>query len=146
MVPLRDDIGIDAGLRVKRRRLVDYLSRWKLEIDAAERRKAPADSLCQVRLLDRSAPVTAGMAGDNNAHLRLLWRPDASAGPNPGGAFYGPPNVNVGYINPRWARAPSLARVSVRLQRCEFSADVAAARQPRPAGGITCRRPAFVSQ
>jgi hypothetical protein len=30
-----------------------------------------------------------------------LWRPDASAGPNPGGGFYGPPNVNVGYINPR---------------------------------------------
>jgi hypothetical protein len=46
MVPLRDDIVIDAGLRVKRRRPVDYLSRWKLEIDAAERRKASADSLC----------------------------------------------------------------------------------------------------
>jgi hypothetical protein len=30
-----------------------------------------------------------------------LWRPDASAGPNPGGGFYGPPNANVGYINPR---------------------------------------------
>jgi hypothetical protein len=30
-----------------------------------------------------------------------LWRPDASAGPNPGGGFYGPPNSNVGYINPR---------------------------------------------
>jgi hypothetical protein len=30
-----------------------------------------------------------------------LWRSDASAGPNPGGGFYGPPNVNVGYINPR---------------------------------------------
>jgi hypothetical protein len=29
------------------------------------------------------------------------WRPDASAGPNPGGGFYGPPNANVGYINPR---------------------------------------------
>ena len=29
------------------------------------------------------------------------WRPDASAGPNPGGGFYGPPNVNIGYINPR---------------------------------------------
>jgi hypothetical protein len=29
------------------------------------------------------------------------WRPDARAGPNPGGGFYGPPNVNVGYINPR---------------------------------------------
>jgi hypothetical protein len=29
------------------------------------------------------------------------WRHDAGAGPNPGGGFYGPPNVNVGYINPR---------------------------------------------
>jgi len=30
-----------------------------------------------------------------------LWRSDSSAGPNPGGGFYGPPNVNVGYINPK---------------------------------------------
>ena len=30
-----------------------------------------------------------------------LWLPDARAGPNPGGGFYGPPNINVGYINPR---------------------------------------------
>jgi hypothetical protein len=30
-----------------------------------------------------------------------LWRPDARAGPHPGGGFYGPPNINVGYINPR---------------------------------------------
>jgi hypothetical protein len=30
-----------------------------------------------------------------------LWRPDASAGPNPGGGFYGAPNINVGRINPR---------------------------------------------
>jgi hypothetical protein len=30
-----------------------------------------------------------------------LWRPDAHAGPNPGGGFYGPPNINVGYIDPR---------------------------------------------
>jgi hypothetical protein len=29
------------------------------------------------------------------------WRPDASAGPNPGGGFYSPPNINVGYINPK---------------------------------------------
>jgi hypothetical protein len=34
-------------------------------------------------------------------YLAALWRPDASAGPNPGGGFYGPPNSNVGYINPR---------------------------------------------
>jgi hypothetical protein len=30
-----------------------------------------------------------------------LWQPDANAGPNPGGGFYGPPNINVGYINPK---------------------------------------------
>lgn len=34
-------------------------------------------------------------------HWAKLWRPDARAGPHPGGGFYGPPNVNVGYINPR---------------------------------------------
>src|SRR5712671_6505109 len=26
-------------------------------------------------------------------HWVALWRPDASAGPNPGGGFYGPPNI-----------------------------------------------------
>jgi hypothetical protein len=30
-----------------------------------------------------------------------LWRPDARVGPNPGGGFYGPPNINIGYIDPR---------------------------------------------
>jgi hypothetical protein len=30
-----------------------------------------------------------------------LWRPDATVGPNPGGGFYGRPNVNVRHINPR---------------------------------------------
>jgi hypothetical protein len=34
-------------------------------------------------------------------HWAALWRPDARAGPLPGGGFYGPPNINVGYINPR---------------------------------------------
>ena len=33
-------------------------------------------------------------------HWVALWRPDASAGPNPGGGFYGPPNINIGRINP----------------------------------------------
>jgi hypothetical protein len=28
------------------------------------------------------------------------FRGDASAGPNPGGRFYGGPNINVGRINP----------------------------------------------
>jgi hypothetical protein len=31
----------------------------------------------------------------------VLWRANATAVPNPGGGFYGPPNFNVGYINPR---------------------------------------------
>jgi hypothetical protein len=31
----------------------------------------------------------------------VLWRPDARAGPNPGGGFYGPPNINIGHIDPR---------------------------------------------
>jgi hypothetical protein len=34
-------------------------------------------------------------------HWTASWRPDARAGPNPGGGFYVPPNINVGYINPR---------------------------------------------
>jgi hypothetical protein len=28
------------------------------------------------------------------------FRGDASAGPNPGGGFYGAPNINIGRINP----------------------------------------------
>ena len=61
MVPLRNGIAIDAGLWVKRRRLAHYPWRRKFEIDTAERRKAPADCLCQSWLLDHSAPVTVGM-------------------------------------------------------------------------------------
>ena len=48
----------------------------------------------RVRLARYHRPVT-------ERHWARLWRPDASAGPNPGGGFYGPPNVNIGYINPR---------------------------------------------
>ena len=33
-------------------------------------------------------------------HWTALWRPNVSVGPNPGGGFYGPPNVNIGRINP----------------------------------------------
>jgi hypothetical protein len=49
------------------------------------------------------------------------WRSNASAGPNPGGGFYGPPNVNVGYINPKWEgalalRAPPRPRVPVPVE------------------------------
>src|SRR5215831_11720548 len=32
-------------------------------------------------------------------HRAALWRLNAYPGPNPGGGFYGPPNVNVGYNN-----------------------------------------------
>jgi len=34
-------------------------------------------------------------------HWVAVRRPDASAGPNPGGGFYGPPNINIGYVNPK---------------------------------------------
>jgi hypothetical protein len=34
-------------------------------------------------------------------HGAAKWQPDARAGPLPGSGFYGPPNINVGYINPR---------------------------------------------
>jgi hypothetical protein len=37
-------------------------------------------------------------------HGAALWRPDARAGPLPGGGFYTPPNVNIGYINPNGVR------------------------------------------
>jgi hypothetical protein len=39
--------------------------------------------------------------GTASHYWAALWRPDASAGPNPGGGFYGPPNINIGYINPK---------------------------------------------
>lgn len=48
----------------------------------------------KVRVRQRRHEATA-------RHWAVLWRPDASAGPNAGGGFYGPPNINVGYINPR---------------------------------------------
>jgi len=31
----------------------------------------------------------------------VVWRLNAYPGPNPGGGFYGPPNINVGQINPK---------------------------------------------
>jgi hypothetical protein len=45
--------------------------------------------------------VRRGRHEATTRHWAGLWRPDASAGPNAGGGFYGPPNINVGYINPR---------------------------------------------
>jgi len=33
-------------------------------------------------------------------HWAVVWRPYASIGPNPGGGFYGAPNINIGRINP----------------------------------------------
>ena len=34
------------------------------------------------------------------ARAGALLRGDASAGPNPGGEFYGAPNIDIGRINP----------------------------------------------
>ena len=46
---------------------------------------------------ERSLPGLLPITERNRARG---WRPDASAGPNPGGGFYGAPNINVGRINP----------------------------------------------
>jgi hypothetical protein len=34
-------------------------------------------------------------------HSMVVWRLNAYPGPNPGGGFYGPPNINIGQINPK---------------------------------------------
>jgi hypothetical protein len=49
----------------------------------------------------KKARVSQHQHHPTSRYFAALWRPDASAGPNPGGGFYGPPNSNVGYINPR---------------------------------------------
>jgi hypothetical protein len=38
--------------------------------------------------------------GDAARRMRGSLRSDASAGPNPGGGFYGAPNIDIGRINP----------------------------------------------
>ena len=54
----------------------------------------------------------SGVDPTNNMPLVMIWlavllagcgsslRGDASAGPNPGGGFYGAPNIDIGRINP----------------------------------------------
>ena len=34
-------------------------------------------------------------------HSMVVWRLNPYPGPNPGGGFYGPPNINIGQINPK---------------------------------------------
>jgi hypothetical protein len=46
---------------------------------------------------ERPAPGVLPITERNGA---AGWRPDANAGPNPGGGFYSGPNINVGRINP----------------------------------------------
>ena len=41
-----------------------------------------------------------GLLPTTERNRATRWRPDASAGPNPGGGFYDGPNINVGRINP----------------------------------------------
>src|SRR6516164_9664001 len=79
---------------------------------------ATAPSNPRVLALTSTAPETPIIARVGRTHAKrvrvgrhghgqtargwlLGWRSDASAGPNPGGGFYGPPNFNVGYINPK---------------------------------------------
>jgi hypothetical protein len=76
------------------------LSNWEgpaLEATAMEAAPIPPAAIThakRVRVVRYHRQVTG-------RHWAALWRPDASAGPNPGGGFYSPPNINVGYINPR---------------------------------------------
>jgi hypothetical protein len=48
-----------------------------------------------------------------------LWRPDASAGPNPGGGFYGAPNINVGHIDPRSSGPASVVTQAMLAAACD---------------------------
>ena len=60
---------------------------------------------CELFSLGRGGPL-------NKVALVMIWlavllagcggslRGDASAGPNPGGGFYGAPNIDIGRINP----------------------------------------------
>jgi hypothetical protein len=61
--------------------------------------------VCELFSLGRGGPM-------NKVALVMIWlavllagcggslRGDASAGPNPGGGFYGAPNIDIGRINP----------------------------------------------
>jgi hypothetical protein len=39
--------------------------------------------------------------GPTERRSMVVWRLNAYPGPNPGGGFYGAPNINVGQINPK---------------------------------------------
>jgi hypothetical protein len=86
------------------------------KVAASPRSDAPSDrealrlgmtagetTLFQPRRITHARRVGVGRHRRQATAMRwiALWRPDASSGPNPGGGFYGPPNINVGYINPR---------------------------------------------
>ena len=64
-----DESAADGGITCQSKRLIGNLSPWKLEIDAAERHKAPADRLRQVPLLGRLTNATFGKPANHNTHL-----------------------------------------------------------------------------
>lgn len=68
-----------------------------LEMPAMKARHTPSGPITRTK----RARVDPHRYQGTPRYWAALWRPDASAGPNPGGGFYGPPNSNVGYINPR---------------------------------------------
>jgi hypothetical protein len=51
----------------------------------------------------RAKRITVSRRRDGPTERRsmVVWRLNAYPGPNPGGGFYGPPNINVGQINPK---------------------------------------------
>jgi len=68
-----------------------------LEVPAMKAKPTPSGAITRAK----RARVDPHRYQGTPRYWAALWRPDASAGPNPGGGFYGPPNSNVGYINPR---------------------------------------------
>lgn len=80
--------------------LPDAPSNWAaltLETPATKARLNPSGATTRAK----GVPVDRHRYRGTPRYWAASWRPDATAGPNPGGGFYGPPNSNVGYINPR---------------------------------------------
>ena len=88
-------------------------ARWNAERRAVEFGSRVGAATC-ARTAGRVRTILPWKRGDpmNKVALVMIWlavllagcgsslRGDASAGPNPGGGFYGAPNIDIGRINP----------------------------------------------